>query len=214
MALHLKIDPNAPADSPLLLAAEVIQAGGVLVYPTDTLYGIGANAWNAGAVARVQEIKRRQEAKPILIVVDSIETAYGVTDEVTDVARRLMERFWPGPLTLVMKASAHLPPALSQGRGTIGVRLPALAACRRLLSLSGCPLTSTSANISGEQTPQTAAAIEASLGPGVDLYLEAGVLPASLPSTVLDVTGNRPRIIREGAVPIDQLLSVVSPIHR
>jgi len=214
MALHMKIDPDAPGDASLVLAAEVIQAGGIIVYPTDTLYGIGANAWNAQAVARVQEIKRRQEAKPILIIVDSIEAARDVTGGISDTARRYMDRFWPGPLTLVMAAAGRLPQELSLGRGTVGVRFPRHATCRRLLALCGCPLTSTSANISGEQTPATAAAIEKAIGQGIDLYLEAGILPKSPPSTVLDVSGTRPRLLREGAITTDQLLSVGIPIDR
>ncbi len=214
MALHLNVDLSAPQDAPLLLAAEVVQAGGVIVYPTDTIYGIGSNAWNPVAVTRVQEIKKRTESKPILIIVESIEAAYGVTDEVTDLAREMMRTFWPGPLTLVMKASTHLPQALTLDRGTIGVRMPSSKTCLRLLALCGCPLTSTSANISGEKTPETAADIERALGPGIDLFLEGGLLPPSAPSTVLDVTGARPRLIREGALSYDQLITVTSHIDR
>ena len=214
MALHLNVDLSAPADPPLLLAAEVIQAGGIIVYPTDTIYGIGASAWNPDAVARVQEIKKRTEAKPILVLVESIDAAYGVAEEVNGTARQLMERFWPGPLTLVLKSSVHLPAALTLGKGTIGVRVPASAACLRLLALCGGPLTSTSANLSGEGTPGTAAAIERALGPGIDLFLEGGVLPPSPPSTVLDVTGPRPHLIREGAISLAQLTSVTASIDR
>lgn len=214
MALHLKIDQKNPPDQALVLAAEVIQAGGVVVYPTETVYGIGANAWNSGAVLRVQEIKHRAQPKPILVVVDSVEAASGVTDEVTPLARRFMERFWPGPLTLVMRASTLLPKSLTLGRGTIGVRIPSNPVCLRLLTLCACPLTSTSANISGETTAATAEEIERELGPGVDLYLNAGALLVSTPSTVLDVTGDRPRLLREGAISFDQLTSVSPFIDR
>ena len=214
MALHLHLDLSAPEDAPLLLAAEVIQAGGLIVYPTDTIYGIGANAWNPDAVKRVQEIKKRTETKPILVLVDSIESVNDVAGHITDLARELMASFWPGPLTLVMQASALLPRALTLDRGTVGIRVPASAPCRRLLALCGVPITSTSANLSGEKTPETAAAIEQALGPGIDLFLEGGVLPPSVPSTVVDVTGSRPRLIREGVISFEQLSAVSALIDR
>ena len=214
MALHLTVDPKKPPDQALVLAAEVIQAGGVIVYPTETLYGIGANAWNSGAVSRVQEIKHRSHPKPILVVVDSAASAGGVTQEISPLARRFMERFWPGPLTLVLRASVMLPATLTLGRGTIGVRVPSNPLCLRLLTLCGCPLTSTSANLSGEKTPSTPQEIERKLGPGIDLYLNAGPLMESAPSTVLDVTGERPRLLREGAISLAQLSTISSSIER
>lgn len=129
-------------------------------------------------------------------------------------AREFMDAFWPGPLTLVVKASHHLPDVLIQGRGTIGVRVPSSQACLRLLTFCGCPLTSTSANISGQKLPSTIDKIEAVLGPGIDLYLDAGPLVESKPSTVLDVSGIRPRLLREGAIPLERLWSIHPSIDR
>ena len=214
MALHLNVNQKNPSDQPLVLAAEVIQAGGVIVYPTETIYGIGANAWNSAAVSRVQKIKHRSDPKPILVVVDSAEAAAGVTAEIPRMARPFMDRFWPGPLTLVMKASLLLPEALTLGRGTIGVRIPSNPVCLRLLALCGCPLTSTSANLSGEKTASAPEEIERHLGQGIDLYLNAGVLPEAIPSTVLDVTGDRPKLIREGAIRFHQLTDLYPSIER
>ncbi len=214
MALHLSVDPFRPQDAPLVLAAEVVQAGGVVVYPTETLYGIGANAWNPKAVSRVQEIKKREAPKPILILVQSIDEAAGVSGEILPVARAFMQAFWPGPLTLVLKAAAGLPDALTRGGGTVGVRIPASTISLKLLAMCGCPMTSTSANLSGAPPSGTIAAIERALGPGVDLFLDAGVLPARKPSTVLDVTGERPRLLREGEIPYGQLLTVSPTIDR
>src|SRR5512135_891774 len=153
MSLCLTVDPENPEDRPLVLAAEVVQAGGLIVYPTDTLYGIGANAWNAGAVLRVQHVKQRVEKKPILVLIASLESLHGLTEEISPAAQQLMDTFWPGPLTLVFKASVLLPPDLTSGTGTIGVRLPSSRLCARLLELCGSPLTSTSANLSGEPVP-------------------------------------------------------------
>jgi len=214
MALHLSVDPVRPQDASLVLAAEVIQAGGIVVYPTETLYGIGANAWNPKAVLRVQEIKKRDEPKPILILVQSIEEAAGVSEEILPVARAFMDAFWPGPLTLVLKAAPDLPEALTRGRGTIGVRIPSSTLCLKLLALCGCPVTSTSANLSGGPVSGTVAEIERALGPGIDLFLDAGILPPRKPSTVLDVTTSRPRMLREGEIAYSQLLTITPNIER
>ncbi len=214
MALHLSVDPVRPQDGSLVLAAEVIQAGGIVVYPTETLYGIGANAWNPKAVKRVQEIKKREEPKPILVLVQSIEEAAGLSQEILPGARAFMDAFWPGPLTLVLKAANGLPEELTRGRGTIGVRIPSSTVSLRLLALCGCPITSTSANVSGAPAPGTIEKIERDLGPGIDLFLDAGVIPVRKPSTVLDVSGTRPRLLREGEIPYSQLLTISPTIDR
>jgi L-threonylcarbamoyladenylate synthase len=132
VALRLSVEMNEPADRALLLAAEVIQAGGVVVYPTDTLYGLGANAWNAEAVRRVQALKRRPEGKPLLVLVHTQGAALALTDEVTGAGKSLMASFWPGPLTLLFRCSAHLSPAVTGESGKIGVRVPANRLCLRL----------------------------------------------------------------------------------
>lgn len=214
MALRLNIDTHSPSDRTLVLAAEVIQAGGVIVYPTDTLYGLGANAWNAGAAARVAGIKKRPEDKPVLVLVHSAGAALGLTDEVTDAARALIASLWPGPLTLVFRCGTHVPPSVTGNSGKIGVRVPASRTCVRLSELSGCPLISTSANISGEPAQGSVQEIERSLGPGVDLFIDGGILPASLPSTIVDVSDPVPRLVREGAIAYDDLKHIVPTILR
>ena len=209
MALTLAVDREHPADRPLVLAAEVIQAGGVIVYPTETVYGIGANAWDGTAIAKVRALKHRTDQKPILVIVHSQEQLAMVVEDISPLARQCMEVFWPGPLTLVFKASGRVPDLLSRGTGTIGVRIPSSPVCLRLLELAGCPLTSTSANISGMPTLQTAADIRKAIPIGIDLVLDAGVLPPSDPSTVLDVSGPVPKLIRPGAVSEARLREVL-----
>jgi L-threonylcarbamoyladenylate synthase len=205
MALTLSVSLTHPEEKPLLLAAEVIQAGGIIVYPTETIYGIGCSAMHPRALRRVQHLKRRAEPKPILVLVRSREDLAPLVREVPAVAESLIKAFWPGPLTIVFPASDALPRELTQGKGSIGIRIPSCALCLRLLELAGVPVTSTSANLSGDAPLDTIASMRSVLTPGIDLYLDAGTLPPSKPSTVVDLCGPSPRIIREGAVSADAL---------
>jgi len=214
MALKLNVDPRKPEDRALLLAAEVVQAGGVVVYPTETLYGLGANAWNPEAVERVHALKKRTGGKPVLVIVHSAGAVPGLTDEITEAGRTLMESFWPGPLTLLFRSGSHVPRAVTGESGRIGIRLPSSRVCVRLCELSGCPLVSTSANISGEPSPGSVPEIERALGPGVDLFIDGGVLPPGLPSTVVDVSGRAPHLVREGRVSFEDLKRIVPTITR
>jgi len=209
MALTLNVNASSPEDAPLVLAAEVVQAGGIIVYPTETLYGIGANALSPQTVARVQEIKGRTSAKPILVLVPDIEHLQPIVEGIPSVARRLIGNFWPGPLTLIFKATAAVPAELNLASGTIGVRVPSSPLCRRLLLLADCPMTSTSANRTGEPDFRSVSDIRGALGTAIDLYLDAGVLPATKPSSIVDVTGTTARLVREGAISLAQLREVV-----
>jgi L-threonylcarbamoyladenylate synthase len=208
----MKVNPTAPEDRVLVLAAEVLQAGGIVVYPTETLYGIGANAWNPEAIAKIHRLKRRRENKPILVLVATEEAIRGLVVDISPSARTLMKEYWPGPLTIVFAAAPDVPAGLTQGTGTIGIRIPSSGLCRSLVQLCGCPVTSTSANVSGGNSPQSVAGIETALGAGVDLYLDGGMLPPSLPSTVVDVSGSRPRLIRAGAIAAERLKQTLPDI--
>jgi len=214
MALRLNVELQSPADRVVMLAAEVIQAGGIVVYPTDTLYGLGANAWNPEAVRRLHAVKRRGEPRPTLVLVHDPADVTALTDEVTPAGRALMASFWPGPLTLLFRAAPHVPPALTAGSGKVGIRLPASAFCTRLCALAGCPVTSTSANVSGESPCATVTEIEDAVGPSVDLYVDGGTLGPTLPSTVVDTTGPVPRLVREGAVAVDRITQVIPSLLR
>jgi L-threonylcarbamoyladenylate synthase len=200
MALTLPVDPLAPDDRALVLAAEVIRAGGIIVYPTETLYGIGANAWDVRAIERVRALKQRTDARPILILIADREILGSLVARVTPSATRLMEAFWPGPLTLVFPASREVPTALTQGRGTIGIRLSGSPLCRRLVEICSCPLTSTSANPSGGDVLHSVQEIREVFPTGIDLFLDAGPLQAELPSTVIDVSVDPPQLTREGVL--------------
>lgn len=198
MTPTIVVDRNDPDPVAVNKAADVVRRGGVIVYPTETLYGVGANALDPAAVRKVRTAKGRDGGKPILVVVDSLYMMEPLVKEVTTHARQLMDTFWPGPLTLVLKTAANIPHELTQGTESVGIRIPSSIFCLRLLAELKMPLTSTSANISGEPPTRS---LEASYKlHGIDLFIDAGVLPESLPSTVIDVTSTVPKVIREGAV--------------
>lgn len=181
-------------------AAGRVTMGGVIVFPTRYLYGLGANALDPGAVVRVFALKGRSPAKAISVLVRDEAMLRQLVPVIPTAAERLMERFWPGRLTLVLAANPALPAALTGGRGTIGVRLPAHPVCRGLLARLGVPITATSANLAGGSGAHTVDQVPRSIRQRVDLVLDAGPLPPGAGSTVVDLTVEPLRILREGAV--------------
>jgi L-threonylcarbamoyladenylate synthase len=186
-------------------AAAIVKAGGVIVYPTETLYGIGADAANVRALRRVHDIKGREGAKPILVIAESFEMLSPFVREVNKEARVLIGAFWPGPLTLVFKASSRVPVELTAGTGTIGARVPSSAFCRTLARACGRPITSTSANRAGDQPRASIEEIRKDFPTGIDLFIDAGGPLSGAPSTVVDVSSSPPRLLREGAVVWDTI---------
>jgi L-threonylcarbamoyladenylate synthase len=213
MSLTLQVNAEAPDDDPLVRAAGVLQSGGVVVYPTDTLYGLGALAMDSRAVDRIHVLKRRETGKPILVLAASREEAAGLASRITSAAEALMSAFWPGPLTLVFPVGDVFPPGLNQGGGSLGIRVPSSPLCLRLLALTGGPITSTSTNFAGAPALLSVPAIRAAFGAGVDLYLDAGEIPARAPSTVVDVTGDIPRLLRAGAITAEALKRVTTVLE-
>jgi L-threonylcarbamoyladenylate synthase len=198
--VRLAVEATHPAPAALEAAARVLRAGGLVAFPTETFYGLGAHALDEAAVARVFQAKGRPPDKPLLVLVDSLAMVDRVAREVPLRARRLMARYWPGPLTLVLPARGDLPPALTAGTGTIGVRLSGHPVARALVRAVGAPVTAPSANPHGKPSPHTAEEVLAGLVTGVDLVLDGGPTPGGPPSTVLDVTGTSAVLLRAGAV--------------
>ena len=211
MAKVLPVDFEQPGPSSKAIESvqSVLNSGGVIAFPTDTFYGLGANPFNPDALSKIFQIKQRPADKPLLILIHSIDQLEDLTQEVTENARKLMEHFWPGPLTLIFKAALSLPDALTAGTGTIGIRLPGHPFTHRLLETLGQPLTAPSANISGTGEPRTAQQVESSLGGELDLIVDGGPAPGGKLSTVLDSTANPPTLIREGALSRSDLESVL-----
>jgi L-threonylcarbamoyladenylate synthase len=197
---RLLVDANRPEAAALAAAAGILRAGGLVALPTETFYGLGAHAFDDAAVARIFQVKRRPPDKPLLVLVDSLAMIERVAGEVSVRAQRLAARYWPGPLTLVLPAHPSIPAGLTAGTGTIGVRLSSHPVARALVAALGAPLTAPSANPHGGESPRTADEVIAVLGEGCDLVLDAGPTPGGPPSTVLDLTGTVPTVLRPGAV--------------
>jgi L-threonylcarbamoyladenylate synthase len=201
----MKIDPAHP-EKAFSRCRDVIRSGGVIVYPTDTFYGLGADPKNPAAVRKLFEIKGRRTDQPILLLIPDAHDVRDWADGITAAADRLMKRFWPGPLTLVFKAKAGVLPELTAGTGTIGLRVPDSALDHGLLRYLDSALTGTSANISGGPSPRTAREALESVGGRVDLVLDGGETAGGRPSTVVDVSSDEPKVIRPGAVNLRDLL--------
>ena len=197
----VKIEQDRPGEA-FARCAKVIEAGGVIAYPTDTFYGLGADPRDLRAVSKVFAIKGREADQPILLLLHDRSEVAAWTSAVTGSAERLMDKFWPGPLTLVFTARPGVFRELTGGTGTIGLRVPGSDVTRALLRRVGKALTGTSANRSGSTSPRTADEVMGELGDRIDLVLDCGALAADRPSTVVDVTAEPPRIIRMGAVDV------------
>ena len=195
----------------LRAAADIVRGGGIIAFPTETFYGLGARPFDARAVQRIVDLKGRSlRTAPILVLIRSRADLHALVSEIAPAAERLMEACWPGPLTLVFRAAAAAPSVLTAGTGTIGVRLPGHPDVQRLLEAIGGPLTGTSANRSGQPPATTVEEVERVLGDGVDAILNGGETPGGLPSTVVDTTVTPPRVIREGRVPTAAVLAVIN----
>jgi L-threonylcarbamoyladenylate synthase len=179
----------------------LLRGGGVIACPTETFYGLLADAMNPVAVARVCQIKRRRADDPIAVLVPSIDAARKLVTAFPDIALQLAQRYWPGPLTLVMRAAEGLPQALV-AEGKIGIRVPGTSAALEVVNAYGSALTATSANRTGQPPAVTAEHVIAALGNELDAIVP-GQCPGGAPSTLLDVTEFPPRILRAGAVRID-----------
>lgn len=185
-------------------AAAVLRRGGLVAYPTETFYALGAVARDAAAVDRLARAKGRSDGKPLpLLAADRADV-----DEVALVggaAARLAEAFWPGPVTLVLPARAGLPPAITAGTGTVGIRVPGSELARALAREAGSALVATSANLAGDPPPVRADALAPELRARVDHVLDGGEAPGGLPSTVVALDGEAIRLVRAGAVPFEAL---------
>ena len=197
---RLVVDASRPVPATLEAAARALRAGKLVAFPTETFYGLGAHALDEAAVRRVFQAKGRPADKPLLVLVDSVSMGGRVARDVPARALRLMDRYWPGPLTLVLAAHPDLPVALTAGTGTIGVRLSGHPIARAIVTALRAPITAPSANPHGAPSPRTADEVEAGLGGLIELLVDGGPTPGGPPSTLLDLTRTPAVILRAGAV--------------
>lgn len=192
-------------DASLIKAAKIISCGGIVAVPTESFYGLAVDATSERAIERLLEVKQRPSDNPILILIPAITGLERYVRSISEKARQLMARFWPGGLTLVFEAGVRISPLLTAGTGKIGIRLSGHPVPAGLAHAAGVPITGTSANLSGKPACLSVEAIKAHFGKDVDLILDGGKTAGGRGSTVLDVTVHPPRIIREGVVSRDQL---------
>jgi len=207
-----KINPEEPEPQIIAEAAAVIKKGGVVVFPTRCLYGLGADAMNPDAVERIFEIKKRPDNNPIPVLIDSREQLEVLVKKIPPAAAALMDAFWPGRMTLVFKARNSLPARLTAGTGKIGVRLAGHPAAAEIVRHVKGPVTGTSANLSGRPGCIRLPDLDVQIAGQVDMVLDAGRLQGGVGSTVVDVTEEPPRILREGAVTANQILEALTVI--
>ena len=190
-------------------AVHCLEAGGVVAVPTDTLYGLAADAFNTEAIEKVFAIKERPEGMALPVLLSGVGQLASVTSCVPDAVATLAEAYWPGPLTLILERSDALPPRLTAAGTTVAVRVPAHPVPRELARLLGRPITGTSANISGAPDPRTLDELREQLGGRVDCLIEAGPSPAGTASTILDLSGDEPGLVREGAIPFAEIAALL-----
>jgi L-threonylcarbamoyladenylate synthase len=197
---RIVVDPVRPDPTAVADAAATLREGGVVAIPTDTLYGLAADPWNWAAVAKVFTIKGRPDDRALPLVAADVDQVEQWLGEMSPMARDLAQRFWPGPLTLVMRAPEALAPGVTAGGTTVGVRVPAHAVTRALCAAFERPVTATSANISGQSATDDPDRVAETLVSGLDLLLDSGTTPGGPASTIVDLTHGDVRLIREGAV--------------
>ncbi len=216
-ASHLSVDPAAVEQ-----AAEVLRHGGVVAFPTETSYGLGAVVDNVRALEYIYEIKKRPQDKPLLVLVDSVERMDGLVSNISHAARKLMDHFWPGPLTILFPAAPGLAWPLHCGTGKIGIRISSNPWAQALVEKLGRPVTATSANVSGMPPAADAQEVAEQLAhPGPDFILDGGPLSHGASSTIVDVTGDESghtygdmvRIIRPGVIGSEAIFKVVDTLH-
>jgi L-threonylcarbamoyladenylate synthase len=200
MSNMIKMNPVIPEHSYIESVADILRQGGVIGYPTETIYGIGCNALNSVAVERIYQLKNRDRRKAmILIAGDTVQVSELVTS-IPEAAEKLIENFWPGPLTIVFEASSRLKEFAFGKSKTIAIRIPDSVICLELLKETGFPIVSTSANISGAPASTSAEQVEKFFGDQLEVIIDGGPSVDGVPSTVVDITKSPARVVREGAI--------------
>jgi len=211
--LLLKVNAEKPQISIVRIAANVIKKGGLVAFPTETVYGLGADALNPAAVKKIFEAKNRPPDNPIIVHVANKEDIYRLASEVPNSAEKLVSQFWPGPLTLILKRSRLVPDITVVGLDTIAVRMPDNKIALALIRESGTPIAAPSANLAGKPSPTEAEHVLNDLAGRIDVVLDGGPAKIGVESTVIDMTASPPFILRPGGISYEKLKSVLSGVE-
>ena len=199
-------------DETLAQACAVLRTGGVVAFPTETYYGLAVDPYNQAAISRLFALKERSFDKPVLLIVDNPSQLSSLVAEIPPPFPILMERFWPGPLTLVFPGASSLPEMLTGQRGTIGVRVSSHPVARQLVRAFGRPITATSANLSGHLPAVAASGVRDQLGPEVDLVLDGGKTPGGQGSTIMGYQEGKVCLLRAGVIPFAEIEGVLAGV--
>jgi len=205
MSLLVKLDPDTPDDQALKKAITCIITGKTIAFPTETFYALGVSAYNKAAIEKVFTIKGRDYTMPLPLIIEGEAMLREVAAEIPEIAHVLIQEFWPGGLTLIFKASPKVPALLTAHTGTVAVRQSSHTLARLLVAGARCPITATSANLSGNKSCSSADAVAESLGSEIDLIIDGGQTEGLLPSTIVDLTATPPCIVREGVIGSERL---------
>ena len=201
-----QVDPMKPEPGPVREAAEAVLRGGVIAFPTDTVYGLSCSLMDPAAVEFVYRLKKRPSHLSVIALLPEADAVHPLVEALPDVGETLMKKFWPGPLSIIFRASTLVPMRLRGERGTIALRVPKHPLCEALLDAVGGPLVSSSANLSGQPPCADAQEIQRVFGNQLDVLLDGGPARDNVPSTVVDVSGGRVELVREGAVDVSAFL--------
>lgn len=195
----------SPSDENLKRAAEILRYGGLVAFPTETVYGLGGDAFNSRAVARIFEVKERPYFDPIIVHIADIKDLNKLCIDMDERAKILAERFWPGPLTMVLKKSPDVPDIVTAGLDTVAVRMPSHPVAFKLIKFSRTPIAAPSANLFGRLSPTTVDHVIEQLGDRIDVVIDGGKCPIGVESTVIDITGEDAIVLRPGGTPIEEI---------
>lgn len=208
----IKTDPTAFCEEDLAEAARILREGGLVAFPTETVYGLGANALMPAAAKKTYEAKGRPSDNPLIVHIAEKEDIFRVAEDVGETARRLMDAFWPGPMTLVLKKAAVIPAETTGGLQTVAVRMPSHPVANALIRLAGVPVSAPSANLSGHPSPTEARFVIEDLDGRVDVIIDGGPVEIGLESTIIDLTGETPTILRPGYITREDLERVTAGV--
>jgi L-threonylcarbamoyladenylate synthase len=207
----IRVNATEPEPSLVSYVADRIRQGGVVGLPTDTFYGLAVDPYNLHAVERVYEIKQRSRHKPLSLLIDSVERAEELAFELPDEFHLLAEKFWPGPLTIIMRAAPRVPLKVTANSGNIAVRMPDSAVAQAVVRALNCPITATAASVAGAPDCCTAMAVVDQMGERVQVVLDGGTTPRTVPTTIVNLAGNGGGwfLQREGAIPLAEIEDVL-----